>query len=239
MNFDRLLELARRAAAAHSARAVQLSQPDPCRGLRRARARGRRGLQRVARHRPTSRRRSRARGAPRRRSARVHPARRADDASRADEGDRRARRRVRVPHQPSGRHGCARELAGRTAGDGQAAARRDDAAGVRRLWRLESRSTRRRWRESPTASSSAVRSCAPRARASSEPPSSRRRCAPRSTPPERGLPLDPRHDHARDHSARDALSRAGRHSAARAHDAAADRGRPHASTSRTRRTASA
>ena len=102
------------------------------------------------------------------------------------------------------------DMPGGAAGDGAAAARSDDAAGVRRLRRLPPGAGRARWRASPTASSSAARSSARPAKASTKATSpGGRRCAPRSTRRDRSG------DDARDHASRDALSRARRHSSPR------------------------
>ena len=68
----------------------------------------------------------------RRRAAGVHSPRRADDAGRAHARDRRARQRLRLSDQPARRDGRARRLPPELPETMRAAARGDDAAGVRR-----------------------------------------------------------------------------------------------------------
>ena len=197
-------------------------------GERRAHTRGRGGVQRAVAHRPAGRSRSGARGVGRRGTARVHSTRRADDAARAHARDRRARQRVRVSDQPTRRHGNARRLC-RPSLPATVQRLRDaiDAAGVRRLWRLRTgtgrggRANRRRRRRRQRDRSRGGRKR--RARRRADGVAARR--------DRRGL-SGAWHDEIT--LQRHALSRARRHSAARANDAAADRGRSARSTSRRR-----
>ena len=165
-------------------RAVQLPEPARCAAARTcSSARGGRG-RRTACSSPTCRVGADpgARGVVRRRAARVRPARRADHAARAHARDRASTAAVSSTSSagwvsPATRDDVPPSLPETIA----RAARGDDAADLRRLRHLARRSRRGRSRSSPTAWSSAARSCARRTRASRRPWRSPRRCGAGST----------------------------------------------------------